>query len=53
MDLMSNMGEHKTKNSPVRIIWEYYTPINPEKHDSFKEEGRSSLQEGKWAVTEP
>ena len=54
MNLMSTMGEYQAKESPVRsiIIWEHYTTISPEKHDSFKEEGRSSLPEGEWAVTE-
>ena len=46
MDLMSNMGEYQTKESPVSIIREHYTTISPEKHDSFKEERRSSLPEG-------
>ena len=54
MNLMSTMGEYQAKESPVRsiIIWEHYKTISPEKHDSFKEEGRSSLPEGEWAVTE-
>ena len=46
------MGEHLSKESPVRIIWEHYTTINPEKHDFFKEEGLSSLLGGEWAVVE-
>ena len=49
---MINMGEHQNKESPVRIIWEHHTTINPEKHDWLKEEGLSSLPEGEWAVTE-
>ena len=47
------MGEYQTKESPVRIIWEHYTTISPKKHDSSKEEGRSSLPEGEWAVAVP
>ena len=46
MDLISNMGEYQTKESPVRIIQEHYTTACPEKHDSFKEERKSSLPEG-------
>ena len=46
------MGEHLSKKSPVRIIWEHYTTISPEKHDLFKEEGLSSLLGDEWAVVE-
>ena len=44
MDLMSNMGEYQTKESPGRI--------SPEKHDSSREEKMSSLPDGEWAVAE-
>ena len=46
MGLVSNMGEHQTKDSPVKIILEHHTTISPEKHDCFKEERRSSLPNG-------
>ena len=49
---MSNMSEYQTKESPGRVIWEQYTTISPEKHDSSREEGRSSLQKSEWAVPE-
>ena len=49
---MSNMGEYQIKESPGSIIWEHYTAIIPEKHDSSKEEERHSLLEGEWAVAE-
>ena len=52
MDLTSNVGEHQTKESPVKIIWEHYTTIGYEKHDWFKEEGRSSLPVGELTVAE-
>ena len=37
MDLMSNMGEYQTKESPVRIIWEHHTTISPEKQRGGEE----------------
>ena len=46
MDLMSNMGEYQTKESPGRMISEHYTTMNPEKHNSSGEEGMNSLPEG-------
>ena len=46
MDLMSNMGEYQTKESPGRRISEHYTRMSPEKHDSSREEGMNSLPEG-------
>ena len=49
---MSNMGGYQTKESPEGIIWEHYTKISPEKSDSSKDEGRSSLPECEWPVTE-
>ena len=54
MDLMSNIGEYKTKESPARIMWEHYLAISPEKHDSSSEEAEEmcSLPESEWAVTE-
>ena len=51
MDLMNNMGEYQTKENPGRIIWEHYPKMSPEKYDSYREEGMSSLPEGDWAVT--
>ena len=42
---MRNIGEYQTKKSPERIIWEHYTTTTPEKHDSSREEGMSSLSE--------
>ena len=36
MDLMSNMGEHQTKEGPDKR--ENYTRMSPEKHDSSREE---------------
>ena len=52
MDLMNNMGDYQTKDSPDKIIWENYTTISPEKHDSSREKGMSHLSEGHWAVAE-
>ena len=52
MDLMSKIGEYQTKESPGRIIWEHYTTMSPEKHDSSREERMSSLPEYEWAVAE-
>ena len=40
----------KQKRAQAKIIWEHYTTISPEKHDSSRGEGLSSLPEGKWAV---
>ena len=51
MDLLSKMGEKKTKKSPGGII-EHYTTIHPEKHDSSREKRMSSLRESEWAVAE-
>ena len=53
MDLMSNMGEYQTKESPGRMISEHYTTMSPEKHDSSGEEGMNSLPEGEWALLNP
>ena len=52
MDLMSNMSEYQTKETPGRVMWEHYQTISPEKHDSLIEEKMSSLPEGKWVVAE-
>ena len=46
MDLMNNMGEYQTKENPGRIIREHYRKMSPEKYDSSREEGMSSLPEG-------
>ena len=46
MVLEINMGEHQTKDIPVKIILEHHKTISPEKHDCFKEERRSSLPNG-------
>ena len=46
MDLMSNMGEYQTKESPGRMISEHYTTMSPEKHNSSGEEEMNSLPEG-------
>ena len=43
---MSNMGEYQTKESPGRIMPDYYKIINPESHDSFREYRVRSLPEG-------
>ena len=50
MDLMTNMGEYQTKESPGKIMWEHYKTTSPEKHDSFREERMSSLPEIERAV---
>ena len=47
---MSDIGEYQTKESPRRVIWEHHTTISPKKHNCSREEGLSSLPEGKWAV---
>ena len=52
MDLMSIIGEYQTKESPDRIIWEYYKTIIPEKRDSSGQEGLGSLPEVEWAVAD-
>ena len=52
MDLMSNMSEYQTKETPGRVMWEHYQTISPEKHDSSREEKMSSLPEGEWVVAE-
>ena len=52
MDLMGKMGECQIKESPGRIIWEYYKTITLEKYDSSREERMSSLPEREWAVSE-
>ena len=49
---MSNMGGNQNKESPGTIIWEHFTTVSPEKHDSSIEEGLSSLLESEWAVAE-
>ena len=50
MDLMSNMGEYQTKDSPDRR--EHYTKMSPENNDSSRDEEMSSLPGGEWAVAE-
>ena len=46
MDLMSNMSEYQTKETPGRVMREHYQTVSPEKHDSSREEKMSSLPEG-------
>ena len=47
MDLISNMGEYQTKDSPVTIIWEHY------KTTWFVQRGKEELFTGGWwAVAE-
>ena len=52
MDLMSNMSENQTKESPGRIMRDHYKIISPERHDSFREHRVSSLPEGKRLLAE-
>ena len=44
------MGKHQTKESTGMIILEHYTTMSPEKHDSSRDKGVSSLPEAEWAV---
>ena len=52
MNLMKNMGKYQTKESPGRIIWEHYTTMSPERHDSSWEKEMSTLPESEWVVAE-
>ena len=46
MALMSIIGDYQTKENSGRIMWQHYTTISPEKHDSSGEEGMNELFTG-------
>ena len=50
MDLMSNMGDYQTKESPDKK--EHQTIMSHEQQDFSREEEMSSLPEGEGAVAE-
>ena len=47
MDLMSNMGEYQTKESPGRIIWEHWQKNKPWE-TWFFQRGKDELFTGGW-----
>ena len=50
MKLMINIDENQTKVSAGKLMWEHNKAISPEKHDSSRKEGMSSLPKGEWTV---